>query len=98
MPTRRRALSPSQAARQAGGVPNWDLSRRPARVSREFTFKDFKAAMRFVNKVADVAEEQGHHPDFRIHGNRVNLVLWTHDLGGLSGKDFRRAAQIDRLA
>ncbi len=96
--TGRRALSPSEAAQLAVGVPKWGLSRRPARVSREFKFKDFKAAMKFVNKVADCAEDQEHHPDFQIHWNRVELVLWTHDLGGLSEKDFMMAAMINRLA
>lgn len=95
-PTRRAALSSAQAAQLAAGVPKWGLSRRPARVSREF--KDFKAAMKFVNKVADCAEEQEHHPDFQIHWNRVELVLWTHDIGGLSEKDFMMAAKINRLA
>ena len=92
------ALSSSKAAQLAAGVPKWSLSRRPARVSREFKFKDFKAAMKFVNKVADCAEEQEHHPDFQIHWNRVELVLWTHDIGGLSEKDFMMAEKINRLA
>jgi 4a-hydroxytetrahydrobiopterin dehydratase len=96
--TRRGALSPSEAAQLAAGVPKWSLSRRPAQVFREFKFKDFKAAMKFVNKVADCAEEQQHHPDFQIHWNRVKLVLWTHDIGGLSEKDFMMAAKINRLA
>jgi 4a-hydroxytetrahydrobiopterin dehydratase len=92
------ALTSAQAARRAADVPLWRLSRRPARVSREFKFKDFKAAMRFVNKVAGFAEEQEHHPDSRIHWNLVELVLWTHDIGGLSEKDFGMAAKINRLA
>ena|SRR6185436_7245163 len=94
----RGALSSSQAAQRAAGVPQWSLSRQPARISREFKFKDFKAAMKFVNRVADSAEEQEHHPDFQIHWNRVKLVLWTHDRGGLTEKDFLMAAKINRLA
>jgi 4a-hydroxytetrahydrobiopterin dehydratase len=91
-------LSSSQADQLATGVPKWSLSRRPARLSREFKFKDFKAAMKFVNKVADCGEEQEHHPDFQIHWNRVELVLWTHDIWGLSEKDFMMAEKINRLA
>jgi 4a-hydroxytetrahydrobiopterin dehydratase len=91
------ALSFSQAAQLAAGVPQWSLSRRPARLSRKFKFKDFKAAMKFVITVADCAEEQQHHPDFQIHWNRVELVLWTHDIGGISEKDFMMAAKINRL-
>lgn len=78
-------------------MPHWRLSRRPARISREFEFKDFKAAMVFVNHVAGLAEKQEHHPDFRIHWNRVELALWTHEVGGLSEMDFGMAAKIDRL-
>lgn len=54
--------------------------------------------MKFVNNVAGLAEEQEHHPDFQIQGNRVELVLWTHDIRGLSEKDFGMAARINRLA
>ncbi len=61
-------------------------------------FKDFRAAMKFVNKVADCAEEEEYHPDFQIHWNRVVPILWTHDISGLSHKDFVLAAKIDRLA
>jgi 4a-hydroxytetrahydrobiopterin dehydratase len=53
--------------------------------------------MRFVNRVAEVAEAQGHHPDFAIHWNKVELVLWTHSIGGLHENDFIVAARIDRL-
>jgi 4a-hydroxytetrahydrobiopterin dehydratase len=79
-------------------VPRWALSIEPPRLSREFTFKNFVRAMKFVNRVADLAEEEGHHPDFHVHWNRVELVLWTHDIGGLSENDFIVAAKIDRLA
>ena len=91
------SLSSAQVDRRGAEVPQWRLSRRPDRISREFKFKDFKAAMKFVNKVAGLAEEQEHHPDFRIHWNRVELVLWTHDVGGLSERDFGMAAKINRL-
>jgi 4a-hydroxytetrahydrobiopterin dehydratase len=88
-----------EAARKLGaGVPAWKVSIDPPRVSREFAFKDFKRAMKFVNRVADLAEEEGHHPDIHVHWNRVELVLWTHDLGGLSENDFIVAAKVDRLA
>ena len=53
--------------------------------------------MKFVNKVADLAEAEGHHPDVHIHYNKVKLVLWTHDLGGLSENDFILAAKIDEF-
>ena|SRR5258708_1325850 len=67
------------------------------RIVREFTFKNFKEAMSFVNKVAALAEEEGHHPDIHIFYNKVGIELWTHAVGGLSDNDFILAAKIDRL-
>lgn len=67
------------------------------KIRHEFKFKDFKQAMAFVNKAADVAEEEGHHPDIHIHYNRVIIELWTHSIGGLSENDFIMAAKIERL-
>jgi 4a-hydroxytetrahydrobiopterin dehydratase len=67
------------------------------KIRHEFKFKDFKQAMAFVNKAADVAEEEGHHPDIHIHYNRVVIELWTHSIGGLSENDFIMAAKIERL-
>ena len=64
---------------------------------RRFEFRDFIGAMKFVNRVADLAESQGHHPDIAIHWNRVDLTLWTHKIGGLHENDFILAAKIDRL-
>ena len=65
------------------------------KIKREFSFKDFKDAMVFVNKVADLAEAERHHPDINIFYNRVVIELWTHDIGGLSKKDFDLAAKIE---
>jgi len=70
----------------------------PARLEREFQFDDFRAAMAFLNRVADVAEEHGHHPEiFNVYG-RVRLTLTTHDAGNtVTEKDHRLAAAIDAL-
>ena len=74
----------------------WD--RTPERWVREFKFDDFRAAMAFLNRVADVAEEHGHHPEiFNAYG-RVRLTLTTHDAGNtVTEKDHRLAAAIDAL-
>ena len=88
-------LSPIEAAKLARETPEWTLNGTWDRIAREFTFKDFDAAMKFVNKVAGLAEEVGHHPDFVIHYNKVELVLWTHKIGGLHENDFILAAKID---
>ena len=62
-----------------------------------FTFKDFKEAMTFVNKVADVAEAEQHHPDISVSWNKVTIELWTHSIGGLSENDFIVAARIEAI-
>jgi len=76
-------------------VPNWDLKGK--KIERIFEFTDFKESMQFVNKVANVAEEQGHHPDFHIQYNKVILELWTHSMNGLSENDFVIAAKINDI-
>jgi len=58
---------------------------------------DFKALMAFVNRLADVAEGAGHHPDFCVHYNKLDVTLWTHAIGGLSQNDFIVAARLDAL-
>lgn len=80
-------------------VPNWVLVRRePMKLQREFKFKDFKEALSFVNRVGDLAEAEGHHPNILIHNwNRVNLELYTHKINGLHENDFILAAKIERL-
>ena len=67
------------------------------KIRREFKFKDFKEAMVFVNNVADLAEEQGHHPDISIYYSKVVIELWTHKINGLFINDFILAAKIDEL-
>jgi 4a-hydroxytetrahydrobiopterin dehydratase len=65
---------------------------------RDLEFKDFAAAMAFVNKVADAAEEANHHPDILVHGwNKVRLTLTTHDAGGLTAKDHAMAERFDAI-
>ncbi|HZT21961.1 MAG TPA: 4a-hydroxytetrahydrobiopterin dehydratase [Verrucomicrobiae bacterium] len=77
-------------------VPNW--KRDGATISRTFQFKDFPAAMKFVNAVADAAEAAWHHPDIDIRWNKVTLTLTTHDAGGLTDKDFALAKKFDELS
>jgi len=67
-------------------------------IHRTYQFKDFPAAMKFVNAVARAAEKAWHHPDIDIRWNKVTLALTTHDAGGLTEKDFSLAAKFDRLA
>lgn len=65
-------------------------------IARKFKFKDFRAAQKFLNKVADLAESEGHHPDIYWSYNKIKLVLWTHAADGLTENDFIMAAKIDK--
>jgi len=67
-------------------------------IERKFEFKDFVEAMKFVNKVADAAEEAGHHPDINIVYNKVTLQLTSHDSGGVTQRDMKMAKRIDDIA
>jgi len=77
-------------------TPQWTLKDKA--IEREFQFQDFREAMAFVNRLAEVAEQEGHHPDIYIYYNKVRLELSTHKIGGLSKNDFILAAKIDALA
>jgi 4a-hydroxytetrahydrobiopterin dehydratase len=76
-------------------VPGWELDEN--KLSRRFKFKNFREAMAFVNRIADLAEEEGHHPDIHISWNRVRLDLTTHAIKGLSENDFIMAAKTNEL-
>jgi 4a-hydroxytetrahydrobiopterin dehydratase len=74
-------------------------SREDDSIVRDLKFDDFAQAIAFVNRVAEVAEEAGHHPDIMVHGwNNVRLTLSTHSAGGITGADFDLAARLDGLA
>jgi len=86
------------AERYMDAVAGWKLvDGEPAKITRSLKFKDFALAMDFVNKVARLAESEGHHPDICISWNRVRLELVTHAIGGLSMNDFIMAAKINEL-
>ena len=89
-------LDRQQVAEHLQKLPKWTL--QGDQIERQLTFENFVDAMVFVNRVAEVAEELGHHPEIRIVYNRVNLALSTHDAGGLTQKDFQMAQRIDSLA
>lgn len=92
------AYSRKEAAAQLKALTGWKLTRDGQRIHKDWVMKSFMAGMRFFNKVARVAEEDGHHPDLHISGYRsVSIEIWTHAIGGLSENDFILAAKIDRL-
>ena len=88
-------LTPAQVETALRAVPHW--SQQGQAIARTFQFKDFAAAIAFVNKVATLAEEAWHHPDIDVRYKTVTLTLTTHDAGGLTARDFSLAASIDAL-
>ena len=89
------ALSTQQAESLLTTLPGWQID--AGELVRTFKFEDFRAALRFVNQVGDLAEEAQHHPDVDIRYNKVRLALVTHDAGGLTKKDFDLAGKADKL-
>ena len=89
-------LSASEIKTALAGVPDW--KRRGLTIARTYQFKDFPAAIKFVNAAARLAEKAWHHPDIDIRWNKVTLTLTTHDAGGLTKKDFVLAGKFDRLS
>ncbi|MDB6148093.1 MAG: 4a-hydroxytetrahydrobiopterin dehydratase [Verrucomicrobiota bacterium] len=77
-------------------IPEWELEKK--HIERTFEFDDFSDSIDFVNSVAEVAEDEEHHPDIDIRYNKVRLVLSTHSKGGLTDLDFALAERIDTLS
>lgn len=78
-------------------ITGWDLAKNARKISRTILFKDFKALMKIVNKIADLAEAEQHHPDFSVQYNKLVIDLWTHSINGLSENDFIMAAKINKI-
>lgn len=66
-------------------------------LEKEYSFKDFREALDFTNRVGELAEAQQHHPDIYLAWGKVTLTLWTHKIGGLSESDFIFAAKLNEL-
>lgn len=76
-------------------VPTWQLVDQA--LLKSFSFKNFADALQFVNKIAVIAEEEGHHPDIFLAWGKVTVKLFTHKIKGLSQNDFILAAKIDAI-
>lgn len=76
--------------------PEWNVVDEK-KITRTYSFKTFVKAIEFVTSVADLAESEGHHPDFIVHYNKVTIELWTHKIDGLFDNDFIMAAKIDEI-
>ena len=87
-----------EARDQLERLSGWRLTQDGQRIRKDWTVKNFMAAMDFFNRVAEIAEADGHHPDLHLEGYRkVWIELWTHAIGGLSENDFILAAKIDQV-
>ncbi len=88
------ALNAAEIEEVLRADPEWKL--QGGKLVREWTFKDFVEAMAFVNRVADLAEAAGHHPDIDVRYNQVVLGLVSHDAGGITQRDAAMASQISK--
>ena len=89
-------LTEKEIRQSLSGLPGWSYSHNS--IERQFEFLDFAAAMKFVNGVAEAAEEANHHPDIEIRYNKVKMSLTSHDSGGVTARDLRLAKRISELA
>lgn len=90
-------LSEAERAEALDGLPDWDWDEARAAITRSFAFADFVEAFGFMSRVALLAEKADHHPEWSNVWNRVEILLTTHDAGGLSHRDIDLAASIDAL-
>jgi 4a-hydroxytetrahydrobiopterin dehydratase len=90
-------LNDEERAKARAELPEWTAIAEPDGLSRRFTFGDFNAAFGFMTRVAILAEKADHHPEWSNVYNRVDIVLTTHDAGGLSQRDVDLARAIDAL-
>jgi 4a-hydroxytetrahydrobiopterin dehydratase len=84
----------ARLARELGG--GWQVV-MGHHLEKEYQFKDFREALAFTNKVGELAEAQGHHPDIYLAWGKVKLTVWTHKINGLTESDFVLAAKADKL-
>ena len=90
-------LSLDDAQSLLAQTPGWSLNHEGTRLERRFTFKNFKLALEFVNRLGGIAEEEGHHPDICFGWGYVNVELFTHKIKGLHENDFVMAAKFNAL-
>lgn len=90
-------MSRADAAGRVGDLPGWALDEDGRRIERSFKFRNFVQALGFVNRIGEVAEAEGHHPDLALGWGYVRVTLYTHAIGGLHENDFIVAAKINRL-
>lgn len=90
-------LSEAERADALDGLPDWDLDNGRDAITRSFKFANFSEAFAFMTRVALLAEKANHHPEWSNVWNCVDILLTTHDAGGLSVRDIAMAQAIDAL-
>jgi 4a-hydroxytetrahydrobiopterin dehydratase len=91
-------LGEAEVRRLLGELDGWRLaSGAKPEIEKEYRFPDFREALAFVNRLGEVAEQEGHHPDIYLTWGKVRVALSTHSIGGLSENDFILAAKADRV-
>jgi 4a-hydroxytetrahydrobiopterin dehydratase len=91
------ALSEAERAEALDGLPDWDYDEARDAITRSVVFADFVEAFGFMTQVALMAEKADHHPEWKNVYNRVEILLTTHDAGGLSPRDIEMAEAIDAI-
>jgi 4a-hydroxytetrahydrobiopterin dehydratase len=91
----RGVLGPDDVAKRLQALSGWRLE--DGKLVKSYTFPDFVAAVGFVDRLTPVAEAQNHHPDLLVGWGKVTVQLSSHDVGGITGRDFRLAAALDGL-
>jgi 4a-hydroxytetrahydrobiopterin dehydratase len=90
-------IAGAEAERLLGELEGWKLVDGGKELEKEYRFPDFRQALDFVNRLGEVAESEGHHPDLYLGWGKVKVNLSTHSVGGLSENDFILAAKADRV-
>lgn len=90
-------LGPQRVGELLGQLNGWGIQ-KGHHLTRSFPLPDFKQALALVNRIGDLAEAEGHHPDIYLAWGMVRVEIWTHKINGLTESDFILAAKIDRLA
>lgn len=88
-------INPQTVSKSLEGIDGWTLANDREAIEKTFKFKNFKEAWAFMNKVADLAEDMDHHPEWFNVYNKVEITLTTHDAGGISQRDLDMAEKIN---
>ena len=87
-------LSNEEIRGRLSAAPGWSFLAEESKLARQWRFPDFATALAFLNRAAAICEEQNHHADFELAWGRVDATLWSHDVGGITERDFRLVAAL----